>query len=158
MALINNDLYSQTERQGLPAIQPAAGPGALITRTFDAVSGGGTLVPGTPVYVAAATGLLMKCVPTAASGESLVIFGFVFPRDVILDDSNDGDGDAVGTVMVRGSIDFNHLAALQAGTVTGTSEIAGNLQELEDMCRKIAVHNAGLHIDNLPKIGGNDGL
>ena len=154
MAILSNDLYSETERLGLPAIQPDRGPGAVVTRTFTAVAGSPTLALGTPVYVVTATGHLSKAVPTATSGESLDIFGFVWPKPIQLDATDT----AIGSIMAKGSIDFNHLEALRDGSYTGSAEIAGTAIELRDICRKPALHDRGLHIDNLSKIGGADAL
>lgn len=158
MTIKDVDLYSETTRKGLPAIQPAPGPGSVVPITFDAVAGGGTLAVGTPIYKAGATGLGNKCVPTAASGESLEIYGFVYPTPIVLDDSGGDDLNTVGTVMQKGSITYEFLEALRNGTETGTSEIAGNAQELKDMLRKLAVKDRGIHIDGLTKIGANDGV
>lgn len=159
MAIKDVDLYAETTRKGLAAIQTAPGPGSVVPITFDAVAGGGTLAVGTPIYKAGATGLALKCDPTAApANEALDIYGFVYPTPIVLDDSGGDDNDTVGTVMTKGSIPYDFLEALRDGTETGTAEFLGSAQELKDMLRKKAVKDRGIHIDGLTKVGANDGV
>lgn len=147
MALITNDLYSESSRGPLKRIQPAPGPGAVIVREFAAGSAG-VLPVGTPVYVAAATGLVNKVVPGALAATN-DIYGIVYPADVTLN----GTDTVLGTVMEKGSIHFEEIEALRAaGTLAGTA------QQVEDMCRKPSNRTRGIYIEGLDKIGGDAGL
>lgn len=151
MTLNVNQLYSESSRGPLPRIQPAAGPGALMAKTF---AGGTaeTLPIGTPVYVVAATGFFAKCVPTATPGVSAQIYGIVYPAPVITAAS----GEVIGTVMLKGSIHYREIYALGAGG--GGAVLAGTDQEIADLCRQPSNVERGIHIDGLTAIGGNDGI
>ena len=157
MALNTNQLYSESTRAGLPAIQPQEGPGAVVARTFSDATSSETLPVGTPVYAVLATGELSKCVPTATSGAELDVIGFVYPTPVTLVSGSQ----VVGTVMMRGSIPLDVVEAMN--TVDGGSGVlAGTKEEIQDMLRKPGLHDRGLHIDGLTRIGattdalGND--
>lgn len=142
MVLQPNQLYSENTRAGLPAIQPAEGPGAVEKVAFAA--GAVTLQPGTPVYVAVATGLYSVIDPTVALGATNDIFGIVWPAAVTLNAS----GEVLGTIMIRGAVDFAVLEALRAA-----GGIGGTNQQLKDVCRKPTNRERGIRIENLDKLG-----
>lgn len=147
MALITNDLYSETTRGPLKRIQPDQGPGAVVQREFAAGSAG-TLPVGTPVYVVAATGLLAKVVPGALSAVN-DIHGIVYPADVVLN----GTDEVLGTVMLKGMVHYEEIEALRAaGTLAGTA------QQVKDMCRKPSNITRGIFVEGLSKLGGDAGL
>lgn len=147
MALANNELYSENSRAGLPAIQPANGPGALIPRTFG--SGTDLLPVGMPVCIVPTTGLLDVCDPDQSSTNlhELVVYGFVYPAPI----QRVNGSEVIGTVMVKGSIDYAVIKA-------HLTQLTGTEQQLKDMLRNKDVQARGLFIDNLTKAGGNTGL
>ena len=113
MALQTNELYSETTRGALPRVQPAEGPGAVMTRAF--ASGSGTLAVGCPVYINA-SGYVAKLAPAgtahATAPAAEIVCGIVWPAAVTLN----GSGEVLGTVMLKGSA---HLE--DVGTAHGTS-------------------------------------
>jgi hypothetical protein len=145
MALKDNQLYSENTRGALPAIEPANGPGAVVTRTFTA--GTDTLPVGMPVCVILTTGLLEVVSPETA-GQTQVVYGFVYQTDIV----RTAGVEVLGTVMIKGSIDYSVIAAhlLQLAPATEV--------QLKDMLRKPGVEDRGLFIDGLTKAGGNAGL
>lgn len=147
MTIQANELYSESTRAGLPAIQPDQGPGAVITRTFGA--GSDTLPVGIPVCVVPTTGFLDVCDPdqTATNLHELEVYGFVYPAAI----TRSASGEVLGTVMVKGSIEYDAIAA-------HLTQLTGTAQQLKDMLRKPAVNAKGLFIDGLTKAGGNAGL
>ena len=147
MAIQTNQLYSESTRGPLPAIQPAQGPGALVTRTFGA--GSDTLPVGIPVCIVPATGLLDVCDPDQASTNlhELVVYGFVYPAPI----TRSASGEVLGTVMLKGSIHYDVIAA-------HLTQLTGTAQQLKDMLRAPAVQARGLFIDGLTKAGGDAGL
>lgn len=148
MAIVTNQLYSESTRGPLPAIQPDQGPGSVVVRTL-AAGTAGTLPVGTPLVVTLASGLLAKAVPGAALDATNDIFAIVYPSPIVLDGTNE----ILGTVMLKGSVDFALLESLRAA-----GSIAGTAQQLKDCCRRPSVNARGLFFDNLTKIGGNAGL
>lgn len=147
MAIQTNQLYSESSRAGLPAIQPAAGPGAVITRTFTAAAD--TLPVGMPVCIVPTTGLIDVCDPdqTSTNLHELEVYGFVYPAPI----TRSAGGEVLGTIMVKGSIDYSVVAA-------HLTQLTGSAQQLKDMLRRPAVQEGGLFIDGLTKAGGNAGL
>ena len=148
MALQQNLLYSENTRGPLKAVQPAEGPGAVSQVAFANVAGGPTLPIGTPVYLEAATGLYKKIVPGALAATN-DIYGFVWPAAITLD----ATGEVLGTVMLKGEVDFLEMEKLRAaGTLAGTA------QQLKDVCRKPSNRERGIVFKNLDKLGGDAGL
>lgn len=148
MTLATNNLYSQATRDPIPHMQPAEGPGAVSQVAFANVAGGPTLPIGTPVYLAVATGLYNKVVPGALAATN-DIYGFVWPAAVTLD----ATGEVLGTVMLKGEVDFLEIEKLRAaGTLAGTA------QQLKDVCRKPSNRERGIVFKNLDKLGGDAGL
>ena len=145
MAIQDNQLYSENSRGALPAIQPASGPGAVVTRTFNAAAD--VLAVGTPVCVVLTTGLCDICDTDSANAWEQVVYGFVYPAAI----TRAAGGEMLGTVMIKGSIDYDVVLATNTA-LTGTE------QELQDMLRKPGVEDRGLFIDGLVKAGGNSGL
>lgn len=147
MAIQDNELYSESTRGPLPAIQPDNGPGSVVTRTFAA--GSDTLPVGIPICVVPTTGLLDVCDPDQSSTNlhELEVYGFVYPAPVV----RSASGEVLGTVMLKGSIDYSVIAA-------HLTQLTGTEQQLKDMLRKPAVQEGGLFIDGLTKAGGNAGL
>lgn len=139
MALNTNELYSQTSRGPLPRIQYAAGPGAVKVVTF---AGGTaeTLPLGTPVFVAAATGFVAKLIPGSATAEQTEVWGFVCGHEV----ATAASGEVLGTIMVKGSIHYADVRAIQ---VAGT--LAGSEANLQAALRKPIVRERGLVIEGL---------
>lgn len=145
MAIQDNELYSENSRDGSPAIQPDQGPGALLPRTFNA--GSDTLPVGIPVCVVPTTGLMDVCDPSSGNAWEQVVAGFVYPAAI----TRSASGEVLGTVMLKGSIDYDVVAAHLV-------QLTGTEQQLKDMLRKPAMADKGLHVDGLTKIGGNAGL
>lgn len=146
MSFADNQLYSQTTRGPLPAIQPDMGPGAVVTRTFG--SGTDLLPVGMPVCVVPSTGFLDVCDPDEATNAwEKVLYGFVYPAPI----QRVSGKEVLGTVMLKGSIPYSVLEAIRG-------QISGTEQELKDMLRKPAVQAQGIFIDGLTKAGGNAGL
>jgi hypothetical protein len=146
MTLLNNDLYSESTRAGLPAIQPARGPGSVVPRTFTAAAD--TLPVGTPVCVVPATGFMDICDPDEGSNAwETEVYGFVWPAAIV----RSGSAEVIGTVMMKGSIAYSVVLAL-------LTQLTGTEQQLANMLRKPAVQEGGLFIDGLTRAGGNAGL
>jgi hypothetical protein len=147
MALATNQLYTENSRAGLPAIQPAEGPGAVDKVAFAGVGAAGsvTLQPGTPVYVQVANGTYSVIDPTVALGATNDIFGIVWPAAVVLPAAGT---EVLGTIMIRGAVDFAVLEALRAAGAIG-----GTAAQLRDVCRKPTNRERGIRIENLDKLG-----
>lgn len=147
MALVTNELYSESTRGPLPAIQPADGPGSVVVRTFTSASD--VLPVGTPVCLVPTTGHLDICDPDQVSTNlhELEIFGIVYPAAI----TRSGSGEVLGTVMLKGSIDFSVIKALQ-------TQLTGSDQNLIDLVRNPNVRLRGLFIDGITRSGGNAGL
>ena len=150
MTLATNNLYSESTRGPLKAIQPAEGPGAVDKVAFTGVSGAPTLPVGTPAYLVAVTGLYSKCIPSGTLDATNDIYGIVWPADITLGDTS---VEVLGTIMIRGAVDFAVLEALRAASV-----LASTNQHLKDMCRKPSNRERGIRIENLDKLGGNAAL
>lgn len=138
MTLQTNELYSQATQSPEPRIQPAEGPGAVVTKQF--ASGSGTLAVGTPVSVTAA-GLMTKIVPAGTAHASTTathietIYGIVYPTAVTLN----GSGEVHGQVMLMGSAHREDIETAMGGA-------SANLL----LClRNPFVRYRGLHIDGL---------
>lgn len=147
MALQTNQLYAEASRGPLKRIQPAEGPGAVTVRLFK--TGSGTLPVGTPVYVEAASGFVVKIDPSVALGATNAVFGIVWPSDVTLN----GSGEVHGTVMERGSVHYDEIRAVQVAAVIGGTE-----QQLKDVLRQPANRERGIYIEGLTLLGGTTGL
>lgn len=147
MAIQTNQLYSESTRGPLPAIQPDQGPGSVVVRTFGA--GSDTLPVGIPVCIVPATGLLDVCDPDQVSNNlhELEVAGFVYPAPIV----RSASGEVLGTVMLKGSIHYDVIVA-------HLTQLTGTAQQLKDMLRKPAVRERGLFIDGLTKAGGDAGL
>lgn len=150
MALVNNDLYSESTRSPLAAIQPDQGPGAVVVREFTAPGTVDTLPVGFPVCVVPTTGLVDGCDPdqTSTNLHELEVFGFVWPTPIVRSSTSDT---VIGTVMVKGSLPYSVISA-------HLTQLTGTEQQLKDMLRKAAVQSKGLTIEGLTKVGGNAGL
>jgi hypothetical protein len=148
MPLATNNLYSENTRAGLPAIQPAEGPGAVDKVAFAGVgvAGSVTLRPGTPVYVQVANGNYSVIDATAALGATNDIFGIVWPEAVVLPAAGT---EVLGTIMIRGAVDFAVLEALRVAGAFGAATAA----QLRDVCRKPTNRERGIRIENLDKLG-----
>lgn len=158
MALNKPEFYSQASRAALPRVEPRGGPGATVARQL-AVSITGaaeTLAVGTPLFLAAATGLLQKIVPGSGTAEQKQIFAFVYP--VPIDVKATGGGEVLGTVMIAGSAHFEDILGLQTAPPTGMAALAGTQQQLEDVCRDPITRQRGLFIEGINLQGGNSGL
>lgn len=155
MALATNELYSESSRGPLPRIQPAEGPGAVTNRAFAAVAGAPTLPVGTPIYIAAATGLANKIVPGALAATN-DIWGIVWPEAIKLADT--GGGEVLGRVMEKGSIHYKDIEALSVSATPAGTVLAGTLQQLKDCCRKPSNRTRGIVIEGLDLIGGDAGI
>lgn len=148
MTLQNNDLYSETTQDGLPAIQPDKGPGAVVVGTFKAGTAD-TLLPGCPVCIVPTTGDYDIIDPdqTSTNLHELVVHGFVWPKSVV----RSATEEVQGTVMVRGSIMYSVISAM-------LTQLTGTEQQLKDVLRKPAVQAKGLHIDGLTKPNADAGV
>lgn len=137
MALITNELYSQTSRAALPRIQPAEGPGSVVARSFKAGTAQ-TLVVGTPLYIDA-NGEMVKLAPGATAHATAPVtetpVAFVWPTDVV----THGTLEVLGTVMLKGQIHVDDVATAMGGS---SANLLHNL-------RNPKVRYAGLHIDGL---------
>lgn len=148
MALNTNELYSRVTTSPLPRIQPAEGPGAVQVRQF---AGGTaeTLPIGTPVYCNG-SGLVAKIVPAGTAHASVAntsaeaIFGFVYPYPV----TTAASGEVHGTVMTKGSVQYEDVLAIQtAGTIAST-ETNLKLCLRHPIVRYRDLHIAGLDLTN----------
>lgn len=148
MALITNDLYSESSRGPLKRIQPNNGPGAVVVREF-AAGTAETLEVGTPCYIEAATGRLKKIVPGASLVAANDTQAVVWPKDIVTDASSE----VLGTVMLKGMVNFEELEALRAA-----GKLAGTAQQLKDCMRRPEVLNRGIFVEGLTKLGGTTGL
>lgn len=152
MTLQDNDLYSETSRGPLPRIQPRTGPGAVTRRMFK--QGTGTLPIGTPCYVEAATGFLVKIDPSAALGVTNDVYAIVWPAPVTLASGNE----VLATVMEAGAIHYDDIAPLSVNYTPAGTTLLGTLQQLKDVLRKPSNRTRGIIIEGLDLIGGNAGL
>jgi hypothetical protein len=148
MALITNDLYSESSRAPLKRIQPDNGPGAAVVREF-AAGTAETLEVCTPCYIEAATGRIKKIVPGAALAATNDTQCVVWPQTI----TTDATSEVLGTVMLKGSVHFEEIEALRAA-----GKIAGTAQQLKDCMRRPEVANRGIFIEGLTKVGGTTGL
>jgi hypothetical protein len=144
MTLATNNLYSQATRGPIPHVQPAEGPGSVGQVAFAA--GTGTLPIGMPVNMSVSTGLYAQIAAgAAATGND--IYGIVWPAAITLNAS----GEVLGTVMLKGEVDFNHI--LQLRTEEAIVSANTSVQQLKDICRKPSNQTRGISFKNLDKIG-----
>jgi len=159
MALATNQLYGEAARGPLKRIQPDQGPGAVVTRLFktgNGTSGSITLPVGTPVYIEAATGFMVKVDPSAALGATNAVAGIVWPSEVTI--SGAASTEVHGTVMLRGSVHYDDIAPLSAGYSPAGTVLLGTLQQLKDILRQPSVRERGIYVEGLTLLGGTTGL
>lgn len=133
MAIEKQNLLSERTQDAYPRIRPSDEPGAVQTRTF--TENLGTIPVGTPLVFDAAVGNAGQVRPWLDADTALPIIGFVYPRDVVTDASNE----VLGTVMMKGRISIEDI--LVASTQTDATLIA--------QLKKPEVRYAGLHIEGL---------
>ena len=97
-----------------------------------------------PVCIVPASGHLDVCDPDQVSTNlhELEVYGFVYPADI----TRSASGQVIGTVMVKGSIDYEVVKAHLA-------QLTGSEAQLLTMLRKPAVQEGGLFIDGLSLAG-----
>jgi len=115
MALETNELYASKTQGDFPRLVPA--PDGVLPKLFKAVTGGKTLLNGTPVARATAANVWEAYDQGGATPGTNVIRGILFEREgLVINDSGSDDTETVGNVLIYGTIhrDDVNTAAIRA--------------------------------------------